>query len=522
MPRTVDSLVLLSTVVDDSPIGFAVFDRDLRFVYLNRSMAALNGVPVEDHLGRRLTKMFDADIAVPIEEPVARVIQTGHAEHDVAHRIDLPTGTRHFLINRYPIRNASGVVVAAAVSVHDVTERRRLADIEREAERLRETAELAYQLDAAQRLAGIGSWEFNLVTGAVTWSPQMCALLGLDEAPRDYESVLRLVYPDDIPAAEHYLSRLLETGRPFQIESRMVRTDGAVITVVTNAEPIRDETGRPVRILGTTYDMTRQRAVEAEALQARLDVAKAQAQMESERQVLRLFQRAMLPNQLPELAGADLAVAYRPLSPEMDIGGDWYDAVTLPDGRVVLSIGDIAGHDMRAAAVVGQVRSAIRAYAMLDPAPGLVLQHTNKLLRHRPEVVLVSMLYGVYDPTARVLTWSNAGHPPPVLRRGGRAEILHAPWLPILGAVDREEPYAEQRLALEPGATVVWYTDGLVERRRGELTHAVERLCALVCMAGDLPADDLASHLLVECLRDGQQTDDVCLFVLKTKAGAER
>jgi PAS domain S-box-containing protein len=522
MPRTVDSLVLLSTVVDDSPIGFAVFDRDLRFVYLNRSLATFNGLPVEAHLGRRLTELFDAGVAVPAEEPIERVLRTGQADHDVAHTVDLPDATRHYLINRYPIRNAAGVVVAAAVSVHDVTERRRLADVEREAERLRATAELAYQLDAAQRIAGIGSWELNLVTGAVTWSPQMLALLGLDEAPKDDESVRKLIHPDDIPAAEHYLRRLLETGKHYTIESRMVRTDGAVITVVTNAEPVRDETGQVAKILGTTYDMTRQRAVEAEAHQARLEVAKAQAQMESERQVLRLFQRAMLPNRLPEMAGAEVAVAYRPLSPEMDIGGDWYDAFTLPDGRVVLSVGDIAGHDMRAAAVVGQVRSAIRAYAMLDPAPGLVLQHTNTLLRHRPEVVLVSMLYGVYDPAARLLTWSSAGHPPPVLRRGGRAEVLHTAWLPILGAVDRQQPYVEQRLVLDPGAALVWYTDGLVERRRGELTRAIERLAALVCQGGDRPAEDLAAYLIEECLRDGQQTDDVCLVVLKTTPDGRR
>jgi phosphoserine phosphatase RsbU/P len=519
MPRTVDSLALLSTVVDDSPIGFAVFDREVRFVYLNRSLAELNGRPVEEHLGRRLTEMFDADIALPIEEPVERVLRTGEADRDVAYTAHLGGGTRHFLINRYPIRNAAGIVVAAAVSVHDVTERRRLADVEREAARLRETAELAYQLDAAQRIAGIGSWEFDLVTGAVKWSPQMCALLGVDRAPRDYGSIRKLIHPDDIPAAERYLSRLLETGEPYTIESRMVRTDGAVITVVTNAEPVFDEHARIVRILGTTYDMTRQRAVEAEAHQARLEMARAQAQMESERQVLRQFQRAMLPNQLPEMPGAELAVAYRPLSPEMDIGGDWYDAFTLADGRVVLSIGDIAGHDMRAAAVVGQVRSAIRAYAMLDPAPGLVLRHTNKLLRHRPEVVLVSMLYGVYDPAARLLTWSSAGHPPPVLRRRDRAEVLRAPWQPILGAVDREPPYAEQRLVLKPDAVLVWYTDGLVERRKGELTHAIDRLAALVSGAGDLPAEDLASHLLDECLRDGQQSDDVCLFVLKSTDG---
>jgi phosphoserine phosphatase RsbU/P len=522
MPRTVDSLVLLSAVLDDSPIGLAVFDRDLRFVYLNRSMAAVNGLAVDAHLGHRLTEMFDAEIAVPIEEALARVIRTGRPDHDQAQTMDLPGGTRHFLINRYPIRNPAGEVVAAAVSVHDVTERRRLADVEREAERLRETAELAYQLDAAQRIAGIGSWEFNLVTGAVTWSAQMCALLGVDDPPQDYESVLKLVHAEDVPAAEHYLSRLIATGQPQTIESRMVRTDGAVITVVTNAEPVCDETGQAVKILGTTYDMTRQRAVEAEAHQARLEVAKAQAQMESERQVLRLFQRAMLPNRLPDLAGAELAAAHRPLSPEMDIGGDWYDAFSLSDGRVVLSIGDIAGHDMRAAAVVGQVRSAIRAYAMLDPSPGLVLQHTNKLLRQRPEVVLVSMLYGVYDPAARLLTWSSAGHPPPVLRSRGHTQVLKTQWLPILGAVDREEPYTEQRLVLEPGAALVWYTDGLVERRRGELTRAIERLAALVCEAGDRPAEELASYLLEESLRDGQQIDDVCLIVLRATGDARR
>lgn len=519
MPRTVDSLTLLSTVVGDSPIGFAVFDRDLRFVYLNRSLAALNRRPIADHLGRRLTDMFDAQLAVSLEEPIERVILTGEPDHDVAYTAELPEGTRHFLIDRYPIRNAAGDVVAAAVTVNEVTERRRLAAMEREAQRLRETAQLAYQLDAAQRIAGIGSWEFDLTTGAVIWSRQMCALLGLDRTPADYEATLRLVHPDDVPAAKHYLARLVQTGEPYTVESRMVRADGSLITVITNAEPVLDDSGRVVRILGTTYDMTRQRAVEAEAHQARLEVIKAHAQMESERQVLRLFQRAMLPAQLPELPGAELAVAYRPLSPEMDIGGDWYDAYPLPDGRVVLSIGDIAGHDMRAAAVVGQIRSAIRAYAMLDPAPGPVLQHTNRLLRHRPEVVLASMLFGLYEPESRQLTWAAAGHPPPVLRRGEAAELLPTVRQPMLGAVDRDRPYAEQRVVLDPDDVLVWYTDGLVERRTGELPHAIDRLAALLSDAGDRPADALAGHLIEACLKDGQQSDDVCLLVLKAIGG---
>ncbi|HEX7745194.1 MAG TPA: SpoIIE family protein phosphatase [Micromonosporaceae bacterium] len=515
MPHSVDSLVLLGTVVDDAPIGFAVFDRDLRFVYINRSLAAVNGLSVEDHLGRRMTELFEPAIAVPLEEPVERVIRTGEPDHDVVDTLDVPGGSRRFLINRYPIRNAMGHVVAAAVSVNDITERHRLAEVEREAARLRETAELAHQLDAAQRIAGIGSWEYNLVTGAVSWSAQMRALLGLHEAPRDYKSVRKLVHPDDRALADQYLRRLAQTGAPHMIEWRMVRADGGVITVVTNGEPIRDEAGRVVKILGTTHDLTRQRAVEADAHRARLEATRAQTQMESEREVLRLFQRAMLPNQLPDMEGAELAVAYRPLSPEMDIGGDWYDAFTLPDGRVVLSIGDIAGHDLQAAAVVGQVRSAIRAYAMLDPAPGLVLERSNTLLRQRPDVVLVSMLYGVYDPANRRLTWGSAGHPPPVLRRSDAVMVLRRPQLPMLGAVSRGEPYSEQCLELGPDDALVWYTDGLVERRNGDLGRAIDHLAAMVAGAGDMSAQELATYLLDECLRDIQQSDDVCLLVLQ-------
>jgi phosphoserine phosphatase RsbU/P len=521
MPRSVDSLALLGAVVQDSPIGFAVFDRDLRFVYLNRSLAAFNGPSVEDHLGRRLTELFEPAIAKPVEEPIERVIRTGRPDHDVIQTVEAPGGIRRYLINRYPIRNAQGSVVAAAVSVNDITERHRLAEVEREAARLRETAELAHQLDAAQRIAGIGSWEYDPVTGAVTWSAQMCALLGLDEAPRDYTSTRSLVHPDDRALVDQYLSRLFETGEPLTIESRMVRADGAVITVVSNGEPVRDETGTIVKILGTTHDLTRERAVEAEAHQARLQATRAQTQMESERQVLRLFQRAMLPNQLPEMEGVELAVAYRPLSFEMDIGGDWYDAFTLRDGRLVLTIGDIAGHDMQAAAVVGQVRSAIRAYAMLDPAPGLVLQRTNMLLRDRPDVVLVSMLCAVYDPATCVLTWGSAGHPPPLLRRGDAVSVLHRPQLPMLGAVDREQPYPEQSLELGPHDAIIWYTDGLVERRHGELGEAIDRLATLVSRAGEVCAQKLAGHLLDECLCDVQQSDDVCLLILQQLPSAD-
>jgi PAS domain S-box-containing protein len=516
-----EQMRLVAPLMDASPIGAAVFDTALRFSYVNRQLAQTNGRAVADHLGRTLSEVFPPEYAELTEPPLRDVLTTGRSQYNVDLTAEIDGVVKHFLVNRYPVRTPDNELLGVAVTVQDLTERQRLAALEAETARLRDTAELAHRLQAAQRIAGFGSWEIDLATGGMTWSTQMRAIVGLDTASAEVQDVDRFVHPDDIDDARRYAARLAQDGTAYTTEFRMVRTDGRIITVVASGEPVRDDTGRVAKLWGTVIDVTAQRAAETAARDAIRAAEITQAQLEAEHATLEMFQRAMLPTGVPTIPDVDLAVAYRPHPERAQIGGDWYDAFVLPDGRLALAIGDVTGHDLRAATIMGQVRNAVRAYAIQDPRPGSVLEHTNALLRTLSELNLTTMIYGVYDPATFTLLWSRAGHPPPLLRRGDAVTSLERPNGPLLGAVGADRRYSEGTLVLTAGDTLVWYTDGVIERRGGDIIAAEQQLQQLI-MAHPVGAD---AHSVVTAINnsviaDGVLDDDACLLVLHVPATA--
>ncbi len=516
-----EQVALIAPLLDSSPIGAAVFDTALRFSYVNRQLAQTNGRSVAEHLGRTLGEMFEPEYAELTEPPLRDVLTTGQSQYNVDLTVEIDGVTKHFLVNRYPVRTPDDKLLGVAVTVQDLTERQRLAALEAETARLRDTAELAHRLQAAQRIAGFGSWEIDLATGSVTWSTQMRTIIGLDTASAQVQGVDRFVHPDDIDDARRYAARLAEDGTAYTAEFRMVRTDGRVITVVASGEPVRDDTGRVVKLWGTIIDVTAQRAAETAARNAIRAAEVTQAQLEAEHAILEMFQRAMLPAAVPTIPDVDLAVAYRPHPERAQIGGDWYDAFVLPDGRLALAIGDVTGHDLRAATIMGQVRNAVRAYAILDPRPGLVLQRANAALRALSELNLTTMVYGVFDPATCTLVWSRAGHPPPLHRRGGTVTSLEQPNGPLLGAVATDRPYQEGTLVLDSGDTLIWYTDGVIERRGGDIVVAEQDLHRLLS-AHPVGADaqSVVTTINNSVIADGVLDDDACLLVLHLPATA--
>jgi phosphoserine phosphatase RsbU/P len=425
---------------------------------------------------------------------------------------DVPTGPGYATASCFPVRTDDGTLVAIALIVLDVTEQHRLVRLEAEAETLRATAELASKLEQAQRLAGIGSWELDLVTGELTWSGQTQAIIGAPEGYFGGEGELP-VHPDDAERMAAHRRALITEGVPFADEFRLEHPDGSIVEVYCTGEAIRDESGTPVRIWGTLQDLTAQRSNERATKEAIRTAQQARAQLEAEHQVLQMFARAMLPETLPEIAGAELAATYLPVVERVDIGGDWFDSFQLPDGRLALAVGDVTGHDLRAATVMGQVRNAVRAYAFEDPAPGEVLRRTNLLLGWVPELDLATMVYGVYDPQTCDLTWANAGHPAPLLRHGDDVSALTVPDGVILGVQRDEACFAEATVRLAPGDTVLWFTDGLVDHRDTDPVDATRALMAVIAGADAAP-ERLLAEVTKRMLAGGVQEDDVCLLAL--------
>jgi serine phosphatase RsbU (regulator of sigma subunit)/anti-sigma regulatory factor (Ser/Thr protein kinase) len=257
-----------------------------------------------------------------------------------------------------------------------------------------------------------------------------------------------------------------------------------------------------------------ERALLSAAAQLVAQAAERARRFEAQHGTAQLLQRSMLPEHLPELEHFRIAARYAPGVDGNAAGGDFYDAFRLADGRLAIVLGDVAGHDVRAAAVMGQVRAALRAMALTDPEPPAVLAGLDRLVgslgaESRNEEIFVTVVYGVLDPADGTITMASAGHPPPVLRRaslGGEpptAELVKVPPGAPLGLGGR---WQTGQVRLEPGDTIMLFSDGMVERRGRTLNDGLDALVAAAASAASGDPRNLCS--LATAAVPGPPTDD--------------
>ncbi|WP_309050015.1 SpoIIE family protein phosphatase [Streptomyces sp.] len=237
---------------------------------------------------------------------------------------------------------------------------------------------------------------------------------------------------------------------------------------------------------------------------------------EQYRDTAEALQRAQLTD-LPDPPGLLLAARYLPATRGLNIGGDWYDAFLQPDGGLLAVIGDVTGHGLHAAVVMGQLRTALRAYAVENKSPGEILSHLHRMLCHlQPELYATAMI-ARFRPGEPEVVWASAGHLPAVVRAAdGSVRVLDAKPGVMLG-IPVPFTYQDHRAELPPGSSLVLYTDGLVERRADGIDPGIERLAR--SMAGfdtteleqDLNA--AADDVLKQLLHDSERDDDVCLLM---------
>jgi serine phosphatase RsbU (regulator of sigma subunit)/anti-sigma regulatory factor (Ser/Thr protein kinase) len=223
------------------------------------------------------------------------------------------------------------------------------------------------------------------------------------------------------------------------------------------------------------------------------------------------LQRSLLPESLPELVGVDVAARYLPARDE--VGGDWYDVIDLPGGRVGLAIGDVAGHGVRAAALMGQLRVALRAYALDGYSPGEILKRLDRLLMTIRGEGMATAAYALLDPLSGSLRLASAGHPPAVLvAANGQARLVEGTPAPPLGTLPFGA-YVEAQATVGPGETLMLYTDGLIERRREPLTAGLERLRVYASVVAS--ADALCQRVLERLVPPGGADDDIAIVVVR-------
>ena len=235
---------------------------------------------------------------------------------------------------------------------------------------------------------------------------------------------------------------------------------------------------------------------------------------ESERSIAETLQRSVLPSVLPRVAGVQIAARYLPGTQGVDIGGDWFDAVELRDGRIGLVVGDVVGKGVRAAANMGQLRNALRAISVERLKPPSALARLDRLASDGLDATFATVVYAVFDSKAGVLRHSSAGHPPPVVAYpDGRVELLEGGrGLPLgtgLGA-----KYRQSVVALPAGSIVVLYTDGLVERRGGSIDDGIDALVAAM-REGPHDAEQLLEHILDNLVEGAHRADDIAILAAR-------
>ncbi|WP_328624247.1 SpoIIE family protein phosphatase [Streptomyces sp. NBC_00353] len=240
---------------------------------------------------------------------------------------------------------------------------------------------------------------------------------------------------------------------------------------------------------------------------------------EQHRDIAEALQRAQLTD-LPTAEGLLLAARYQPATRGLNIGGDWYDAFTQPDGSLLAVIGDVTGHGLRAAIMMGQLRTALRAYAVDGDSPAQLLTRLHRLLRHQQPELYATAAIARFRPGDPTVVWASAGHPPPVVRAPDATVRVLSTKPGVMLGVPLPYVYEDHSIELAPGSTLALYTDGLVERRALGIDLGIDRLArALSSLSTRELEQDLdvaADSLLMPLLYDSEHDDDVCLLLCRT------
>lgn len=364
-----------------------------------------------------------------------------------------------------------------------------------------------------QRLGNLGWANWNLVTGETSWSAQTYAVLGLNAArgPMPLAELPALVAPQDAVPLRAAITGLVRHARPFDVPFR-IDAPGGVRHLRIVAEAVTEPDGTPAEVHGFVQDLTAQRSAELALVESERAMLLQRGVLQAERALADRLQHALLP--LPagpvRLAGLRVEVAYLPGQSGIQVGGDWFSAVELSDSTALFVVGDVAGHGIGAVATMAQLRFTAKGMVGTGSSLTGALTRLNTLLLHsRDGRSTATMVLARYDPTTRVLTWAQAGHPPPLLVRGGTARFLTRPVGMLLGA-SATPVFDSAEARLEPGDRLLLFTDGLVERPGEDVHKGFARLAETVRTRGGDSLDPLLASMLVD-----EHRDDVCVVDIR-------
>ncbi|MFI8499585.1 SpoIIE family protein phosphatase [Streptomyces sp. NPDC085524] len=364
------------------------------------------------------------------------------------------------------------------------------------------------------RLGNLGWAEWDLTTDTINWSEQVYTIFGRmpEQGPVTLEELPRYVVPDDLPTLADAVQRLLGEGAPVDQPFRVVTATGVRhLRIVAEAET--DAAGTPVGVHGLFQDLTPLRDAELALLESERSVLLQRGMLRAERAIAAGLRSALLPvpEQSIDLVGLCVDVAYVPSDTGVNVGGDWYSAIELPDGSALFVVGDVAGHGLEAVGTMAQLRFTAKGMIVTGSALPDAMSRLNRLLMHTTTglpATTATMIMMRYRPASRRMSWVRAGHLPPLLVRGGEARFLPLPEGPLLGA-SFDSAYVEETLDLEPGDHLLLYTDGLIEVPGEDIGEGLVRLAEAAVGAMGAGSPDALADLL-SALHPARR-DDVCV-----------
>jgi serine phosphatase RsbU (regulator of sigma subunit) len=446
-------------------------------------------------IGKRLTDLYPSMVGGALWQLYMDVFTTGTAGRLPEFRYE---------------EHSDGVV---AESYFEVSVRRVLGGLLVWWERVDEARR---RLDRTELLGNLGWAEYDMVTGLSDWSPGMYRIFDRDPelGPLTRAEQAAALLPDDRGLSEA-ACQTLDSGAASDVTVRF-RAGERVKYLRVLSDQARDAAGNPLKIYAVVQDVTAREdtrtAIERLSDQLRSREMTALAEHRLAAQLQNMIQP--VPSEPFPLAGLEAMVSYVPAESAVQVGGDWYHAETLPDGTVALAIGDVAGHGLEAANGMAHLRFSLIAWLSIGIRdPGTLLGHMNRLCGQLRITGTAAM--AVYDPANRTLAWARAGHMAPLLARAGTAEELDRPPGLLLGA-DGAAAYAVVTLRLSVDDLVLFYTDGLVERRArgtGQMLGQVKQVLSTI--SAEAGQDALTQ--LRGLLQYASPDDDTCALAIRVR-----
>ncbi|MEU2372855.1 SpoIIE family protein phosphatase [Streptomyces pseudogriseolus] len=564
---------VLEQIVAGNPIGIAIVDTDLRYVWSNAALEQFGGGPARSRVGRRVAEVQPGMDSAAVEQRMRHVLETGEqviGYESVGRARSAPLRETAHMVSFTRLEDHRGEPTGVYYTVVDVTDRhrarQRLALLDRAGEFIGRTLDV---MTTAQELADVavpGLADFvtvdlleTVLKGA---EPVPQPLAGSERVPLRraghrslYEDLPRTVV--DSGAVVTYLAdsppaRCLATGRSWRQE----QLDPLAVEWAVGAPDAREATFLelglqsvmivPIRARGITLGLTtffrrRQSPFEADDLHLAEDlVSRAAVCVDNARRYTRerdaalVLQRSLLPRRLPDQDAVEVAACYRPADELTGLGGDWYDLIPLSGARVALVVGEVSGHGIDAAAAMGRLRTAVRTLAAIDLPPEEVLAHLDDLASRSAREdgdgegagegddgavpgnsVGSGCLYVVYDAADGRCTMAAAGHPAPaVVAPDGTVGFVDLPQGPPLGVGG--PPFEAVELSLAEGSTLVLHTDGLLAHGEGGTDEAGrERLRQ--ALQGTERALRPSCQAVVDALVPAHPEDDVALLMARTR-----